>query len=269
MKVLLSIFSIAIAFFFAAIFTSSVYAQTTYTYAKVAGFSSLADNSPGVFQFRTPNDLTITRVGSLGAELTASTNQVIFSGSPPESNPAWIVGTRDFYQLAFISDVGSATAVYEFTFSTPLSVSDYLVFVDLDFDEQLKIKAYDANNDLIPYASLTFAKENGNEPVETPSNYISWTAEASYSGVLANILRLSNGDNPVATLRSAVPIKILRYEFNMDPNGSVEKNSIRFNFASALNTTAQPIPTLTEWGMIILSSLLALGAAVSLRRQRQ
>jgi hypothetical protein len=136
MKVLLSIFSIAIAFFFAAIFTSSVYAQTTYTYAQVAGFSSLADNSPGVFQFRTPNDLTITRVGSLGAELTASTNQVIFSGSPPESNPAWIVGTRDFYQLAFISDVGSATAVYEFTFSTPLSVSDYLVFVDLDFDEQ-------------------------------------------------------------------------------------------------------------------------------------
>jgi hypothetical protein len=87
--------------------------------------------------------------------------------------------------------------------------------------------------------------------------------------VLANILRLSNGDNPVATLRSAVPIKILRYEFNMDPNGSVEDNSIRFNFASALNTTAQPIPTLTEWGMIILSSLLALGAAVSLRRQRQ
>jgi hypothetical protein len=122
---------------------------------------------------------------------------------------------------------------------------------------------------LIPYASLTFAKKNGNEPFETPSNYISWTAEASYSGVLANILRLSNGDNPVATLRSAVPIKKLRYEFNMDPNVSVGNNSIRFNFASALNTTAQTIPTLTEWGMIILSSLLALGAAVSLRRQRQ
>ena len=30
-----------------------------------------------------------------------------------------------------------------------------------------------------------------------------------------------------------------------------------------------PIPTLSEWGMIILSSLLALGTIITLRRQRQ
>jgi hypothetical protein len=34
-------------------------------------------------------------------------------------------------------------------------------------------------------------------------------------------------------------------------------------------TSATPIPALTEWGMIILSSLLALGTVFTLRRQRQ
>jgi hypothetical protein len=30
-----------------------------------------------------------------------------------------------------------------------------------------------------------------------------------------------------------------------------------------------PIPTLSEWGVILLSTLLALGAIVSIRRRRQ
>ncbi|MGC2457429.1 MAG: IPTL-CTERM sorting domain-containing protein [Gallionellaceae bacterium] len=37
----------------------------------------------------------------------------------------------------------------------------------------------------------------------------------------------------------------------------------------SLTTVTTAIPTLTEWGMIILSSLLALGALITLRRQRQ
>lgn len=34
-------------------------------------------------------------------------------------------------------------------------------------------------------------------------------------------------------------------------------------------TPTQPIPTLTEWGVVVLSSLLVLGAVFSLRRRRQ
>jgi len=39
----------------------------------------------------------------------------------------------------------------------------------------------------------------------------------------------------------------------------------------SLDITAAPtsIPSLSEWGLIILSSLLALGTLLTLRRQRQ
>ena len=35
------------------------------------------------------------------------------------------------------------------------------------------------------------------------------------------------------------------------------------------NAAAHSIPTLTEWGMILLSSLLAVGTVMALRRQRR
>jgi YVTN family beta-propeller protein len=39
--------------------------------------------------------------------------------------------------------------------------------------------------------------------------------------------------------------------------------------AVAAPTTPATIPTMSEWGMILLSSLLALGTILILRRQRQ
>lgn len=46
-------------------------------------------------------------------------------------------------------------------------------------------------------------------------------------------------------------------------------DDLTFSPVATPTSTPTSIPTLSEWGMIILSSLLALGAIVTLRRQRQ
>lgn len=55
--------------------------------------------------------------------------------------------------------------------------------------------------------------------------------------------------------------------------GAGAYNAALRNFAFATGVTPPaaptPVPTLSEWGMIVLSSLLALGAVITLRRQRQ
>jgi hypothetical protein len=48
-----------------------------------------------------------------------------------------------------------------------------------------------------------------------------------------------------------------------------DEGGYTINLNAAPVSSATSIPTLSEWGMIILSSLLALGAVLTLRRQRQ
>lgn len=262
MKTLLAICAVAIS----CLASPSASAQTSYTYAQVTGFDSLADDTPASFTFRTPADLTITRTGALGNGLTASTNSVTFANT----NPAWIAGTRAFYQLAFDEANGAgSTASYGFNFSVPLPASGYLIFVDLDVDEQVRIRAYDAGDNLIPFSSFTFVKQDGNDAGGTPADYVAWTdvTPGTYSGQLANIAYRNPGDNPVVTLQSSVPIKRLVYDFDMDPNASVFNNSIRFNFIDVQQAQAQSIPTLSPWGMAVLFSLLGLSTILILRRR--
>jgi len=51
--------------------------------------------------------------------------------------------------------------------------------------------------------------------------------------------------------------------------GATGPYTITLSAATASAAAPASIPTLSEWGMIILSSLLALGAILTLRRQRQ
>ena len=226
-----------------------------YFYADTAGFDSLTTNVPANFSLA-DNTLTITRLTNLAADMTQSTASLTFSATSP-SNPDWVAGNRDFYQVALNTTTTSpGTVNYEFAFATALPTSSYLVFVDFDVKEKVSIRAYDASDTLIPFASTTFFKENGQDPSGTaaPTTY---TSLGGYTGVIAatNNVNLSN---PVVGLNSTIPIKRVVYEFNLNPESTtIINNSLRFNFA-----------VVPEPSTYLLGSISALAIGWMARRRR-
>lgn len=206
----------------------------TYVYASVTGFSSLPLGTPRSFNLLGSGDLSITRLTSTsGTGISASSSNLTFSAVSP-LNPAFIAGTRSFYNVLFSNAVSNTgTISYEFNFLGGLTTLSYLIFCDMDFGQEVGIKAYDMNGNLIPYSEFTFSKHNGNDPNGSTLNYIAFTDvnPVDYSGKLSNILQ-GNLQNPVVTLRSSVKIRKLIYEFNMNPTGTIIGNSLGFNFAS-------------------------------------
>jgi hypothetical protein len=88
-----------------------------------------------------------------------------------------------------------------------------------------------------------------------------WTLRTLGSGEIAYV---SNGGSSPSAIASWT---------DTSAGGAGAYNAALRNFAFASGAGPIPaptsIPTLSEWGMILLSSLLALGTIVTLRRKRQ
>jgi hypothetical protein len=80
-----------------------------------------------------------------------------------------------FNETSKTTPEGSVTIQYDF--SSALPVSAYLVLADFDVKESLRIQAYDSANALIPFASLSFARENGRDPGGASLTKPTWTSE--------------------------------------------------------------------------------------------
>ena len=80
----------------------------------------------------------------------------------------------NFFQVGLnTTNRSPGEASYELSFATPLPTSSYLVFVDLDVQESVSIKAYDASDSLIPYESVSFSRQNGQSSTgaQVPSSF--------------------------------------------------------------------------------------------------
>ncbi|MDD2919823.1 IPTL-CTERM sorting domain-containing protein [Rhodoferax sp.] len=64
------------------------------------------------------------------------------------------------------------------------------------------------------------------------------------------------------------PISVLDH-FGSDSEGATGPYTITLSSPAGGASTPQAIPTLSEWGMILLAGLLAFGTALGLRRQRR
>lgn len=223
---------------------------TSFDYAQTAGFGALVRNQATAFDFEGAGDLSITRLSSLaagaaGAGIFAGRATASFSASAP-ANPAFIAGDRHFFQLEYHDANGPGSTVsYRFSFAQGLSTSSYLVFADLDFREEVSIKARDLNGNLIPFSKISFLQHNGNDPQGATAAYVAWTSLLGYTGKLANTL-VEGRDDPVVSLQAAEVIGSLEFDFELDPANTVSNNSIRFNFARPLpepadnNSTTPP-----------------------------
>jgi hypothetical protein len=233
-------------------------AASTYYYASTSGFSSLTTNNPVQFALSDDvgqfNTLTIRRLTDLSANMSQSTPDLTFSATAPE-NPDWVAGSRSFFQVAMNTTNSSpGEASYELSFATPLATSSYLVFVDFDVQESVSIKAYDASDSLIPYANISFSRQNGQSSsgATVPSSF---DELAGYTGRLSTSNDSSRSD-PVISLSSSVPIKRLVYDWDLNPSDRLnQNNSARFNVAVV------PEPTTCVMAFLGLYSLV-------LRRKR-
>lgn len=207
---------------------------TTYDYATTAGYAALTTGSSATVSLQ-GNAVTINS-SNQGAGVTLGTvKQFTFAGEPPVtnlSNPAWLAGTHSFFDVTYNRTTApDSTVNLDIQFSQPLPASSYLVFVDFDAREVLNIKAYDAGSNLIPFAGLTFSRQNGNTPDGSTLAYPTWNSLANYTGSLETGT-FDTKPEAVVSLLTSVPISRLEYEFTMNPTGSVTSNDVQFNFAA-------------------------------------
>jgi hypothetical protein len=207
-----------------------------FVYASPTGFSSLNSGTSVSFGL---GDLSVmaTRLSSFSANngLTLGSEVLTFPSTNP-ANPPWIAGARDMFRLRFDDGDGSkvdGTVTVQYSFSSPLPTTSYLVFADFDVKETLKVQAYDATDTLIPFGSLSFARENGRQIGGDSLSLPTWSSEGGYSGVIAyGNNPISSWSDPVVTLQSSVAISRLVYESDNDPYDTVAHNDIYFNFAT-------------------------------------
>jgi hypothetical protein len=244
-------------------FCGAVVAQTEYFYADTDAFSDLTTGVPIAFALSAGstqfNTLTITRPASLSPDMSESDPQLTFSATDPV-NPDRVAGSRKFFQVGLDTTTGSAgEASYELSFATPLPISSYLVFVEFQLQKKIvKAKAFDASDTLIPFGSITFSKQNGQDPNGTTAPG-TFTEEDGYTGVLSTDSN-SNLGNPVMSLSSSVPIKRLVLDWDLNPNDSTSiMNSARFNVAV--------VPEPSTYAMA-LAGLACGGYSMSRRRKR-
>jgi len=207
-----------------------------FVYASPTGFSALNTGTSISFGL---GDLSVTatRLSSFTANngLTLGSEVITFPTTSP-SNPPWIAGARDMFRLRFDDGDGSkvdGTVTVQYAFSSPLPTNSYLVFADFDVKETLKVQAYDATDTLIPFGSLSFARQNGREPGGESLSLPTWSSEGGYSGVIAyGNNPISHWSDPVVTLQSSVAISRLVYESDNDPYDTVSHNDLYFNFST-------------------------------------
>jgi uncharacterized protein with beta-barrel porin domain len=207
-----------------------------YIYADTTGFGSLADGTPGAFNFRNTGDLLITRTTSLaGSALLPGASTINFTAAGSAPNPSYIAGSRRLYTL-LRQGGGGTTVNYNLNFGVGISPAAFLVFSDFDvYAERVRIRAFDVNGKLIPFSSLTFRQHNGQTVGGETLNYVAFSdVGGGYSGQLANTSLQPNLPNPVVTVQSSVAIKELEYEFDLlvTPVAPVSpSNTVGFNIS--------------------------------------
>ncbi len=179
------------------------------------------------------NTLTMTRTSALGDGILANSDCLTFPATNP-FNQAHIAGTVSMFELDYSPSRGTGvgTVNYQFEFSDVLSTQGYMVFSDFDFREEIRIKAYKANGDLIPYSEMIMKRENGQ--FATGSSYLNTKFDnigSSFSGVLTT-WNDNNVSNPVVTLQSIHPIKRVVFEINLNVAAANDSKTMRFNFAN-------------------------------------
>jgi hypothetical protein len=211
--------------------------------------------------------MTMTRTSALGSGVTTGTDTITYAATIGiHTNPAWVVGTRTYYEVNYASGTNApyagSTVSYESQFTGGLATTSQLVFVDFDAEEQVVIKAYDLFNNLIPFASTSVLLSAGAD--STPRfQDIEYASFAGATGRLRNIFDDSES-NIVASINSTTSIARLVYEFDMNPDNDVSNPAIRFSFASA---DTVPIPEPGTWAAM---AIFAGGAAYAgWRRRRQ
>jgi hypothetical protein len=203
---------------------------TTWLNASTSQFTSLGLNQPTAVNFLGTGDLTMTRTSTIGSPILTDTwNGTFTTPVNGRTNPDWVLGTRSYFDLE-CSSAGSAgsTVSYEFSFSGGLATTSQLVFIDFDARERVTIKAYDASNTLISFASTTILLSPGQD--DTPRYQdISWAASTGATGVLRNAFADSES-NVIASISSSTSIHRLVYEFNFSE--VVDTATVRFQFAA-------------------------------------
>jgi hypothetical protein len=256
------------AFFFIAaaiiclVATTKPAAAADYDYATTNGYSALATGDSASVSLQ-DNTVTID-AGPRGGGITLGiTQSYTFAGEDPLtnlSNPAWVAGTRGFFDVAYTSTdaAGDSTVTLDINFSQPLPAFSYLVFVDFDAREVLNIRAYDTSSVplLLDYSAFSFSRQNGNTQDGALLTHPVWNTLAGYTGSLATDTFDSN-TQPVVSLLTSVAISRLEYEFEMSPDGSVGSNSVQFNFAA--------VPEPSTYALLVLA---AAALAAHTRRRR-
>jgi len=198
--------------------------------ASTSQFTSLALNTPTPVNFLGSGDLTMTRTSAIGSPILTDTWNGTFTtpvGGQP--NPAWVLGTRSYFDLEAPSP-GSAgsTVSYQFEFANGLATTSQLVFIDFDALERVTIKAFDASNNTIPFADTAILLSPGGDSTPRYQD-ISWAASAGATGLLANIFDDSES-NIIASISSNTTIHRLVYEFDFSQVTSTA--TLRFQLAA-------------------------------------
>ena len=137
----------------------------------------------------------------------------------------------------------------------------------------------------LPYGAVGnlgfgFALSSGSE---TPNLTVTFNIYDSSNNLLAQTTQLAAFTQPVPPTNSSYPEALVSLPFagtasyaTFDFNDTDASRYIIDNFSGTFGSSERPhttgpqsIPTLSEWGMTILSSLLALGTVFTLRRKWQ
>lgn len=222
---------------------------TTWVNPNTSGFASLALNTPTPVNFLGTGDLTMTRTSPLGSPIVASAQNLTFVQSiGGGTNPDWVLGTRSYFELDLNSSGSSSSTVsYEFQFAGGLATTSQMVFVDFDRFEAVTVKAYDASNNLISFASTSILLSPGQESTPRYQD-ISWAASIGATGLLKNI-NVDSENDIVASINSSVSISRLVYEF--DFTQITGDAAIRFSFAAE----AVPGSGLAGLGAVLMSPM--------------
>ena len=209
------------------------YTPAVYRYATPTSFDSLGTSGDVInVMWKAPDDLTITQISDLGGALDLDHSTITLPESDPD-NPAWIAGERQVFKVAYDESWGSGTEVnFEFDFKNGMLPGDRLVFFDFDTYERVRIRAYDTNDTLIPFADFTFNRYNGGNQDGAQNLDTVWSNVATYSGMMISTNEYEGTNNAYA-LYTDVKIDRLEYFFLMTNDlATISDASIRFNFAS-------------------------------------
>lgn len=199
--------------------------------ADTSQFTSLSLNTPTAVNFIGTGDLTMTLTSTIGSPILTDRWEGTFSTPVGgRSNPDWVLGTRSYFDLECAGAGGAqSTVTYEFQYASGLPINSQLVFIDFDWGEQVTIEAYDASNNLIPFANTTILLSPGADATPRYQD-ISWAASSGATGLLRNTFKDSES-NVIASISSTTPMYRLVYEFDFS-QVDAEGATIRFQLAA-------------------------------------